>query len=43
MVSGIGPKETLDRYGIPVLTNRPGVGQGMWACEILSQIMQPVH
>jgi choline dehydrogenase len=29
MVSGIGPKETLQRYSIPVLKDAPGVGQGM--------------
>ena len=30
MVSGIGPKEILDTHGIPVLADRPGVGQNMW-------------
>ncbi|KAL8908996.1 MAG: hypothetical protein Q9207_000447 [Kuettlingeria erythrocarpa] len=30
MVSGIGPKETLENLGIPVLVDRPGVGQNMW-------------
>lgn len=30
MVSGIGPKETLDGLGIPVLCDHPGVGQNMW-------------
>ena len=29
MVSGIGPKETLEKYGIAVLVDAPGVGQGM--------------
>jgi len=29
MLSGIGPKETLDRYKIPVLADRSGVGQNM--------------
>lgn len=29
MVSGIGPKETLDKYQIPVLVDAPGVGLGM--------------
>lgn len=30
MVSGIGPKETLKRHGIPVLKDLPGVGQNLW-------------
>jgi choline dehydrogenase len=29
MVSGIGPRETLEKFGISVLVNAPGVGQGM--------------
>ncbi|KAF2689767.1 GMC oxidoreductase, partial [Lentithecium fluviatile CBS 122367] len=29
MVSGIGPKETLEKHGIPVLVDLPGVGQAM--------------
>lgn len=29
MVSGIGPKETLQKLGIPVLVDAPGVGQNM--------------
>ena len=29
MVSGIGPQDTLQKNHIPVLANRPGVGQGM--------------
>lgn len=29
MVSGIGPKDTLERFGIPVVKNLPGVGQNM--------------
>ena len=29
MVSGIGPKETLKKYNIPVLSDLPGVGQGL--------------
>ncbi|RMJ23134.1 Gmc oxidoreductase [Aspergillus sp. HF37] len=30
MVSGIGPSHTLEKYGIEVLSNLPGVGQNMW-------------
>lgn len=30
MVSGIGPKDTLSQFGIPVLKDLPGVGQNMW-------------
>ncbi|KAH8422435.1 GMC family oxidoreductase [Aspergillus melleus] len=30
MVSGIGPADTLKDRGIPVLADRPGVGQNMW-------------
>jgi choline dehydrogenase len=30
MVSGIGQREILDRYNIPVIADRPGVGQNMW-------------
>lgn len=29
MVSGIGPKATLSKYGIPVIADLPGVGQGL--------------
>ncbi|KAJ9660479.1 hypothetical protein H2201_006901 [Coniosporium apollinis] len=30
MVSGIGPRQTLEELGIPVRAERPGVGQNMW-------------
>ncbi|KAF2626252.1 GMC oxidoreductase [Macroventuria anomochaeta] len=30
MVSGIGPKATLDEFGIEVVKDLPGVGQNMW-------------
>ncbi|KAK5637449.1 hypothetical protein RRF57_013164 [Xylaria bambusicola] len=29
MVSGVGPAETLKKFDIPVVADRPGVGQGM--------------
>lgn len=29
MVSGVGPKDTLDQYNIPVVKELPGVGQSM--------------
>ncbi|KAH8672149.1 hypothetical protein BGZ60DRAFT_527574 [Tricladium varicosporioides] len=30
MVSGVGPKATLEGLGIPVVQDLPGVGQNMW-------------
>ncbi|KAL4966655.1 GMC family oxidoreductase [Aspergillus stella-maris] len=30
MISGIGPRETLDSLDIPVIKDAPGVGQNMW-------------
>ncbi|KAL9055652.1 MAG: hypothetical protein Q9206_003054 [Seirophora lacunosa] len=30
MLSGIGPRETLENQGIPVLADLPGVGQNLW-------------
>ena len=30
MISGIGPKATLDKFNIPVLVDLAGVGQNMW-------------
>ena len=30
MVSGVGPKDTLQEYDIPIVANLPGVGQNMW-------------
>lgn len=30
MVSGVGPKATLEKFKIPVVKNLPGVGQNMW-------------
>ncbi|KAL8752005.1 MAG: hypothetical protein Q9184_005876, partial [Pyrenodesmia sp. 2 TL-2023] len=30
MLSGIGPRETLEDHGIPVLVDLPGVGQNLW-------------
>ncbi|KAJ5085125.1 Dehydrogenase patE [Penicillium argentinense] len=30
MVSGVGPAATLQEYGIPIISNLPGVGQNMW-------------
>ncbi len=29
MVSGVGPAKTLQKYGIPLVADRPGVGQNM--------------
>lgn len=33
MVSGIGPSSTLERHGIPIIADRPGVGQNLWASQ----------
>ena len=30
MISGIGPRDTLRHFNIPVLRNSPGVGQNLW-------------
>lgn len=30
MVSGVGPKATMDKFGIRTVADRPGVGQNMW-------------
>jgi len=30
MVSGVGPKASLEKHSIPVVADRPGVGQNMW-------------
>ena len=30
MVSGVGPKDQLEKHNITVLADRPGVGQNMW-------------
>ncbi|KAL1886268.1 hypothetical protein Plec18167_000197 [Paecilomyces lecythidis] len=30
LLSGVGPKETLDQFDIPVVADLPGVGQNMW-------------
>jgi choline dehydrogenase-like flavoprotein len=35
MVSGIGPKETLQRFGIPVIVDAPGVGQGLEVSQMV--------
>ena len=29
MVSGIGPRRTLEKYDIPIISELPGVGQGL--------------
>ncbi len=30
MLSGIGPRDQLEQYGIPVIQDLPGVGQNLW-------------
>jgi choline dehydrogenase len=36
MVSGVGPAETLASHNIPIIADRPGVGQNMWDHVVLS-------
>jgi choline dehydrogenase len=38
MVSGIGPKETLQRFGIPVIVDAPGVGQGLEVSQMVDLV-----
>ena len=33
MVSGVGPSDVLQRYGIPVVADRAGVGRDMWVSQ----------
>jgi choline dehydrogenase len=30
MVSGVGPASTLKSFSVPVIADRPSVGQNMW-------------
>lgn len=41
MVSGVGPSTTLDQHQIPVVADRPGVGQNMWVSLFVSIIHMP--
>jgi choline dehydrogenase len=34
MVSGVGPASTLAKYKIPLVANRPGVGQNLWVSSV---------
>ncbi|RDW64569.1 GMC family oxidoreductase [Aspergillus mulundensis] len=40
MVSGIGPRSTLEPLGITVIADSPGVGQGMWDHPIFNVAYQ---
>ncbi|OTA66000.1 GMC oxidoreductase [Hypoxylon sp. EC38] len=40
MLSGIGPAETLQQYGIDVLVDSPGVGQNEWDSPYLSTVFK---
>lgn len=37
MVSGVGPAASLSRHKIPIVADRPGVGQNMWVSMNLAQ------
>ncbi|KAF2730500.1 GMC oxidoreductase [Polyplosphaeria fusca] len=44
MISGIGPRETLRRFDIPVLVDAPGVGQGIEdhpTASVLRKVVPP--
>jgi choline dehydrogenase len=41
MVSGVGQRKILDRYDIPVVVDRPGVGQNMWVSCARSSVSDP--
>ena len=41
MVSGIGPRQTLEQHDIPVISDLPGVGQNLWACLPNVPALQP--
>lgn len=42
MVSGIGPKVTLEQHNIPIIKESPGVGQNLWVSESVPSIIQPL-
>ena len=41
MVSGVGPAHILDSVGIPILVDRPGVGQNMWVRKLHTLCARP--
>lgn len=41
MISGIGPRKTLEGLRIQVLADLKGVGQNMWVCFVFSSL--PKH
>jgi choline dehydrogenase len=42
MVSGIGPRATLERFDIPIISDLPGVGQGMHDSATSGSVVFPV-
>jgi choline dehydrogenase len=42
MLSGIGPRSTLEKYSIPVLSNLAGVGQNLWD-QIFFNVLRQVN
>ncbi|KAL9082970.1 MAG: hypothetical protein Q9159_006071 [Coniocarpon cinnabarinum] len=46
MVSGVGPKDTLDQFDIPIVQELPGVGQNLWdqqAFAITNEVNLPTE
>ena len=40
MVSGVGPAATLSAHAIPLIADRPGVGQNMWVSQVTLEILK---
>jgi choline dehydrogenase len=42
MISGIGPRSTLEKYSLPVLSDLAGVGQNLWD-QLLFSVLRQVN